>query len=55
MHHQRTVQLGARLELCQESIHIVDVLGALDFGDHDHIEPITDLGHQSGEVIEGPW
>jgi hypothetical protein len=35
-----------RLELGQQLVHVVDVPGALDLRDHDHVEPVADLGDE---------
>jgi hypothetical protein len=32
----------------------VDVPGALDLGNHDHLEPVADLGDELREVVEHP-
>ena len=45
---------GLGLELGEQAVDVVDVLGALDLGDHDHVEPLADLGDRGGEVVERP-
>ena len=39
-------QPGARLELGQQAVDVVDVPRPLDLRDHDHVEPVADLGDQ---------
>ena len=51
---QRLGQSGAGLELGQQPIDVVDVLGALDLRDHDHVETVADLADQRGQVVEHP-
>ncbi len=34
---------GSGLELGEQPVDVVDVLGALHLGDHDDVEPVTDL------------
>ena len=43
-----------RLELGEQAVHVVDVPGPLDLGDHDHLELVADLGHQAKQVVEHP-
>ena len=50
----RPAHSGPGLELGDQPVGVVDVLGALDLGDHDHVEPLTDLGDGGGEVVEHP-
>ena len=45
---------GLGLELGEQPVDVVDVLGALHLRDHDHVELLADLGHQRGEVVEHP-
>ncbi len=47
-------QAGLRLELGEQAVDVVDVLGSLDLGDHDHVELVADLGDGGGEVVETP-
>jgi hypothetical protein len=54
VHQQRLLQSGLGLELREEPVDVVDVLGTLDLGNHDHVEPVADLGDQRGEVVEPP-
>ncbi len=49
-----TLHAGARLELGEELIGVVDVLRSVDLGDHDDVELVADLGHETDEVIEAP-
>ena len=42
------------LELGQQPVDVVDVLGALHLGHHDDVEPVADLGDQGREVVERP-
>jgi hypothetical protein len=51
---QRPGEAGPGLELGHQAVDVVDVLGALDLGDHDDVEPVADLGHRRGEVVERP-
>ena len=50
----RSLQLGAGLELGEQAIDVVDVLRALDLGDHHDVDPVADLGHDLREVVEHP-
>ena len=50
----RPADSGLRFELGDEAVGVVDVLGTLDLGDHDHVEAVTDLGDGGGEVVEHP-
>ena len=50
----RPAEPGLGLELGEQAVDVVDVLGALDLGDHDHVEAVADLGHGGGEVVERP-
>ena len=50
----RLGEAGLRLELGEEPVDVVDVLGALDLRDHDHVELVADLGDRGGEVVEDP-
>ena len=45
---------GLGLELGEQAVDVVDVLGPLDLGDHDHVELVAGLGDQRGEVVETP-
>ena len=54
MHQDRPLEPGLRLELGEQAVDVVDVPGALDLGDHDHVELVADLGHELGEVVEHP-
>ncbi len=54
VHQERLLQPGPGLELRQQPVDVVDVLGALDLGDHDHVELVADLGDQGGQVVERP-
>ena len=38
VHEQRLGEAGLGLELGEEPVDVVDVLGALDLRDHDHVE-----------------
>ena len=48
------LESGSRLELGQQPVDVVDVPRALDLGDHHHVELVTDLAHQGGDVLEHP-
>ena len=50
----RPADSGLRFELGDEAVGVVDVLGTLDLGDHDHVEAVTDFGDRGGEVVEHP-
>ena len=54
MDQQRPLQLRLGLELGQQAVDVVDVPGALDLRDHDHLELVADLGDELGEVVEHP-
>src|SRR5690606_41963078 len=47
---QRLGQAGPGLELGQDPVDVVDVLGALHLGDHDHVELDADRRDERGEV-----
>ena len=49
-----SVEAGLGLELGEEAVDVVDVLGPLDLRDHDHVELVADLGDGGGEVVERP-
>ncbi len=51
----RPGQPGLRLELGEEAVDVVDVLRALDLGDHDDVESVADGGDEGRQVVEGPW
>src|SRR5437868_6605165 len=51
----RPVQAGTRLELREQPVHVVDVPGALDLRDHDHLELVPDLGDERRQVVQHPW
>ena len=50
----RPVEPGLGLELGEQPVDVVDVLGALHLRHHDHVELVADLGDQGGEVVEHP-
>ena len=50
----RPLDAGLRLELGEEPVDVVDVPGALDLRDHDHVELVADLGDERGQVVEDP-
>ena len=50
----RPVEAGLGLELGEQPVDVVDVLGALHLRHHDHVELVADLGHERGEVVEHP-
>ena len=54
VHQQRLRQAGARLELGQQPVDVVDVLRALDLRHHDHVELVADLGDERDQVVEHP-
>jgi hypothetical protein len=54
VHEERLVQAGLRLELREQPVDVVDVLGPLDLRDHDHVELVADLADQRDDVVEGP-
>ena len=54
MDEDRPLQAGLGLELGEQAIDVVDVPRPLDLGDHDHVEPVADLGHELGDVVEHP-
>ncbi len=45
---------GARLELGEQAIDVVDVPRPLDLRDHDHRQAVADLGHERRDVVERP-
>ena len=54
MDQDRPLEPGLRLELGEQPVDVVDVPGALDLGDHDHVELVADLGDERGQVVEDP-
>ena len=54
MDEDRPLQAGARLELGQQPVHVVDVPGALDLRDHHDLELVADLADHLREVVEHP-
>src|SRR5436305_469626 len=38
----------------EQAVDVMDVLRALDLGDHDHVETVTDLADELCEVVEDP-
>ena len=51
---ERAGEAGLGLELGDQTVDVVDVLGALDLGDHDDVELVADLGDGGDEVVEAP-
>jgi hypothetical protein len=51
---QRPGEAGPGLELGHQAVDVVDVLGALDLGDHDDVELAADLGDGGRDVVERP-
>ena len=41
-----SVEAGLGLELGEQAVDVVDVLGPLDLRDHDHVELVADLGDE---------
>ena len=54
VHEDRPVEAGLRLELGEQPVDVVDVLGSLDLGDHDHVERVAGFEHGGGQVVEPP-
>ena len=54
MHEERFGEPGLGLELGEQPVDVVDVLGPLDLGDHHHVELVADLGHERHQVVEAP-
>jgi hypothetical protein len=54
VHEERAGEPGLGLELGEQPVDVVDVLGALNLGDHDDVELVADLGHERREVVERP-
>ncbi len=52
--HDRPLHLRLRLELGEQAVDVVDVPGALDLRDHDHVELVADLGDERRDVVEDP-
>jgi hypothetical protein len=50
----RALQAVLGLELGEQPVDVVDVPGALDFRDHDHVEAVADLADERDEVVEHP-
>ena len=48
------VEVLVRLELGKQTIDVVDVLGAFDLRDHDHVEGLTGFEDGGGQVVEAP-
>jgi hypothetical protein len=49
-----SVEAGLGLELGEEAVDVVDVLGALDLRDHDHVERVADGGDDRGDRSSSP-
>ena len=49
-----SVRPGLGLELGEQPVDVVDVLGALDLGDHDHVEAVADLGRPAWSGRRAP-
>src|SRR5690606_28705103 len=47
-------QTGLGLELGEQAVDVVDVLGTFDLRDHDHVERRTGVEHGRGQVVETP-
>ena len=54
VHEQRPLEPGLRLELGEQPVHVVDVPRPLDLGHHHDLEPVADLAHDLGQVVEHP-
>ncbi len=54
MHEDRLADAGLGLELREQAVDVVDVPGALDLRDHDHVELVADLGDERRQVVEHP-
>ena len=54
VHQQRLAQPRLGLELGEQPVDVVDVLGAFDLRDHDHVEAVTHLTDQGHQVVEQP-
>ncbi len=50
----RTRQAGAGLELREQPVDVVDVLGARHLRHHDDVEAVADLRHERHQVVERP-
>src|SRR5215213_358370 len=50
----RPLEPGPGLELREQAVHVVDVPGALDLGDHDHGEALADGGHEPSQGVQHP-
>ena len=54
MDEDRPLEAGARLELGEQAVDVVDVPRALDLRDHDHRQAVADLAHQRRDVVQHP-
>ena len=54
MHEERFGEPGLGLELGEQPVDVVDVLGPFDLGDHHHVELVADLGHERDQIVEAP-
>ena len=54
MNEDRSLQVGAGLELGQQPVDVVDVPRPLDLRDHHDVEPVADLADELREVVEHP-
>ena len=54
MDEERLLEPDLGLELGQQAIDVVDVLGPFDLRDHDHVEGVAGLGDRGDEVVEAP-
>ncbi len=54
VHQERLREPRLGLELGEEPVHVVDVLGPLHLGDHDDVQLLARLEDRGGEVVEAP-
>ena len=54
VHHQWFVETGLGLELGQQAVDVVNVLGTLDLGNHHDVERVARLENGRREVVETP-
>jgi hypothetical protein len=54
VHEERFADPGFGFELGEQLVDVVNVPGARDRGNHDDVEPVADLAHEAGQVVENP-
>ena len=55
MYQDRLFDARLGLELRQQTVHVVDVPGALHLGHHDDLDLVPDRTHDFGQIVQHPW